>query len=57
MTRFEVIGAFESSFRPPLETLCALIYDTCGDGVLKALNSQRPAIGAYGIALLRAFPE
>jgi len=50
MTRFEVIGAFGSSFHPPPETLCELIYDTCGDGVLKAFNSQRPAIGAYGVA-------
>jgi hypothetical protein len=45
MTRFEGIGAFESSFHPPPETLCELIYDTCGDLVLKAFNAQRPAIG------------
>jgi hypothetical protein len=47
--RLEVIGAFESSFHPPRETFCKLIYDTCGDGVLKAFNSQRPAMGACGV--------
>jgi hypothetical protein len=50
MTRCEVIGAFESSFHPPPATLCELIYDTGGDGVLKAFNSQRPAIGPYRVA-------
>jgi hypothetical protein len=30
MTKVEVIDAFESSFHPPPEALCELIYDTAG---------------------------
>jgi hypothetical protein len=36
MTTFEEIGAFESSFNAPPETVRDFIYDTCGNGVLKA---------------------
>jgi hypothetical protein len=50
MTRSEVVGALESSFHAPPEDFCKLMYDTCADGVLKAFNSQRPAIGAYAVA-------
>src|SRR5579871_1313950 len=58
MTRFEVVGAFESSFHPPPETLCEFIYDTCGDGVLKAQTAGSGRLVGHSeiIASWRLFP-